>query len=182
MPVYLDCETTSLDADIGILIAVGLILPEGREKIFFVSKPEEEKKVLEDLMKFLEDMKGEEVYVWNSSFDIPFLLSRAIKNDVDASILFQLKIIDLCKFCRENLKLSSNKLDEVSKFLGLNKNLKTTGKNMQEFYMAFLRGNTDKKEEIIKHCMDDVHRLKEVHERIKDYVEIWKRLNFRNNW
>ena len=177
MSIYLDIETTNLTGDIGILVCVGLILSNGEEKFFFVSRPKEEKQVLEEVMGLLENLKDEEIYVWNSSFDIPFLLTRAVKHQVDATVLFRLKIVDLCRFCRENLKLSSNKLDEVSKFLDLSKNLKVTGKNIQELYLQFLQGEEDKKEEIIRHCLDDLLRLKEIHKKMEKYVEFWKTLN-----
>lgn len=173
MPVYLDCETTSLDGDIGMLVAVGLLLPD-KEEVLFVENPNEEKKTIEKLVNLLENYRSEEVYIWNARFDIPFLLTRAIIHGIDASILLEIKVVDLCEFCRENLKLSSNKLDEVSKFFCLDKNLKITGKNIQELYIQFLNGKTENKEKIIAHCLDDLYRLKELHEKLQKYVEIWK--------
>jgi len=174
MAVYLDCETTGLDADVGMLVAVGILTEEG-EKTLFVESPENEASVLKELFQLLEKHKGDEIYIWNAKFDVPFLLTRAVKHGVDASVLFQLKIVDLCKFSREMLKLSSNKLDEVSKFLELNKNLKVTGKNVQKLYLDFLQGKKANKEEIVNHCLDDIRRLKEIHEKMKKYVEFWKK-------
>lgn len=137
--MFLDIETSSLHADIGMIIAVGFILPNGRKEIIFTDEPEKEKETIEKVLEIIKSNKNETLTIWHSGFDIPFLLTRAIKNGIDATVLFDIKVVDLCKFARENLALASNKLDEVSKFLGVGKNLKITGKNVQELYFQSLK-------------------------------------------
>lgn len=182
MPIYLDEETTSLHADIGILVCIGIIAPSGKMKFFFANNPSEEPEIIKKAVDFLKKFSDEKIYVWNTSFDIPFLITRAIKHGIDVSLIYDLKFVDLCKFVRENLRLASNKLDEVVKFLELDKNLKKTGKDVHKLYLDFLNGNKRGKDEIIEHCKDDLLRLKEIHERVKPYVEKWEKLAFRNNF
>jgi len=174
MVVFLDIETSSLHADIGSLIVAGF-LTEKEEKFFFVEAPKDEGRVLEDILKHLEKIKKEKIYVWNASFDIPFLISRCLKHGIKVKIFTQLKIVDLLKFSREVLRLSSNRLDDVSRFLGIEKNIKTTGRDMQKFYEEFLSGNVGMKEEIINHCRDDLISLSKIYEKVKDLVEAWEK-------
>lgn len=179
MVVFLDVETSSLHADIGSLVVVGFLLQK-EEKFFFVENPKVEKEVLEEVIKFLDKIKKEKIYIWNASFDIPFLISRCLKHGIDVKVFTKLKVFDLLKFTREFLRLSSNKLDDVSIFFDLEKNIKVTGKNVQKLYEDYLSGDKNKKEEIINHCRDDLISLAKIYERAKDLIEFWedKQKNF----
>jgi uncharacterized protein YprB with RNaseH-like and TPR domain len=174
MTVFLDIETSSLHADIGSLVVAGF-LSEKEEKFFFVESPKEEKKVLEEVLEYLEKIKKEKIYIWNASFDIPFLISRCLRHDIKTKIFTQLKVIDLLKFSREVLRLSSNRLDDVSTFLGIEKNIRVTGRDIQKFYEEFLSGNISMKEEIINHCRDDLISISKFYEKVKDLVEAWEK-------
>ena len=174
MVVFLDIETSSLHADIGSLIVAGF-LTDKEEKFFFVESPREEKKVLEEILDYLEKIRNEKIYIWNAGFDIPFLISRFLKHDLQTKIFTQLKVIDLLKFSREVLRLSSNRLDDVSNFFDIEKNVKVTGRVIQKFYEEFLSGNVQMKEEIINHCRDDLISLSKIYEKVKDLVEAWEK-------
>ena len=97
--IFFDIETTSLKADVGILVASGFILPNEEIKILFAENLEEEKDLIENTAKLLLQNKDEEIVIWYSKFDIPFLVSRAIKHGLDISGIYDLKIVDLCKLC-----------------------------------------------------------------------------------
>ncbi len=174
MVVFLDIETSNLHADIGSLILAGFLTQDG-ERFFFVESPQLEKQVLVEIVEFLKSIRKEKIYIWNANFDIPFLISRCLKHGVDAKVFTDLKIFDLLKFSREFLKLSSNKLDDVSTFFGLDKNIKVRGRDIQKFYEEYLSGNLSLKEEIIKHCRDDLICLAKIYEKIKDLVEVWEK-------
>ncbi|MEM5815147.1 MAG: ribonuclease H-like domain-containing protein [Candidatus Aenigmatarchaeota archaeon] len=174
MPIYLDIETTSLYADIGSIIVIGVLYNE-EEVFFFVDSPSKEKEVLKTFIEFLNKIKNEKIYVWNSNFDIPFLLTRCLKHRLDTSIFSNIKVVDLWKFSKEKLKLSSNSLENVSLFFDLRKNLELRGKNILILYEDFLEGKLDTKEKIIEHCKDDLLRLKELHEIFKNLVEDWEK-------
>lgn len=169
--MFLDLETSSLHADIGIIIAIGFILPNGKKEIIFTEEPEKEKETVEKALEIIRKNKNETLIIWHSGFDIPFLLTRAIKHNIDASILFEIKILDLCKFAKENLALASYKLDEVSRFFGIEKNLSVTGKNVQDLYFQFLKKNEKAKKEIIEHCEDDLEALKNIYKKLEIYVK-----------
>ena len=175
--IFFDIEATSLDADIGMLIAVGMLLPDGEMKILFVDNPEKEAEVIERSVEILRKHKEEPLMIWYSGFDIPFLVSRAIKHGLDVSEIYDFKVIDLCKLVQENLKFASNKLDEVSKFFGIKKNLSVTGKNVQRLYLQAMNGDEKSKEEIIKHCEDDLKALQEIYKKLEKYVEKWLSFN-----
>lgn len=170
----MDCEASSLKGDIGILIAVGLILPDGESKIFFASSPEDEREVIEKTIETLRKFREEPIYIWHTGFDVPFILTRAVKNNINVSDLYDFEFIDLCKFAKENLKLASNKLDEVSKFLGITKDLEITGKNVQGLYLKAVKGDQNARKAIIEHCEEDIEALKAIHQRLKPYVDRWR--------
>ena len=171
--IFFDIETTSLKADVGILVASGFILPNGEIKILFAENLEEEKDLIENTAKLLLQNKDEEIVIWYSKFDIPFLVSRAIKHGLDISGIYDLKIVDLCKLIQENLKFRSNKLDEVAKFFGIKKNLSITGKNVHLLYFRAIKGDAKAKDEIVEHCKDDLLAMKEIYEKVKAYVPKW---------
>jgi uncharacterized protein YprB with RNaseH-like and TPR domain len=180
MVVFLDIETSNLHADIGSLIVAGFLIKK-EEKFFFVENPKSERKVLEDIVEFLNEIKKEKIYIWNASFDIPFLISRCLKHSVNVKIFGQLQVFDLLKFSREFLRLSSNKLDDVSIFFNLNKNINITGKDIQKLYEEYLSGNKDSKENIINHCRDDLICLSKIYEISKDLIEVWEK-KYRNSF
>jgi uncharacterized protein YprB with RNaseH-like and TPR domain len=174
MVVFLDIETSNLHADIGSLIVAGFLVKK-EEKFFFVETPKMEKQVLEEIVKFLEKIKKEKIYVWNAGFDIPFLISRCLKYGINVKVFGQLQVFDLLKFSREFLRLSSNRLDDVSLFFGLEKEIKVTGKDIQKFYEEYLSGNKAFKEKIIEHCKDDLISLEKIYEKARDLIEIWEK-------
>ncbi|MEM5882987.1 MAG: ribonuclease H-like domain-containing protein [Candidatus Aenigmatarchaeota archaeon] len=174
--MFLDLETSSLHADIGIIIAAGFILSSGKKEIIFTEEPEKEKETIEKALEIIRKNKNETLIIWHSGFDIPFLLTRSIKYNIDASILFEIKILDLYKFAKENLALSTYRLDEVSRFFGIKKNLSITGKNVQELYFQFLKNRDKAKKEIIEHCEDDLEALKNIYKKLEVYIR--KTLDF----
>ncbi len=167
--IFLDIETTSLDASTGIVIAIGFISSNGEAKVIFVNKPKEEAKCLKKFLRILKEDKEKEVVVWNSSFDIPFLIARCLKHKLDAKVLFEMKIIDLYKFVKENLRLKNYKLSEVCRFFGIRK-LKIEGSDMLNLYLKALKGDKNSKKLIIKHCEDDVRALFKLYKRLKNYL------------
>jgi len=126
--IYLDLETTSLNAEIGRIVAIGLILPDGRLEIFFAKSDREEKEIIQKTMEVLRKFKGKPLVIWYSKFDIPFLVTRAIKHDLDISDIYDFEVIDIWKLVKENLRLVSNRLDDASKFFGVKKNVEMNGR------------------------------------------------------
>ena len=170
--IFLDLETTSLNPEIGIIACIGVFLPDGERKFFFSEKGRE-KNTIREFAKILKKFRGEKIVIWYSNFDIPFLVTRAIKHNIDISEIYDFEIIDLCKLVRENLRLTSNKLEDVARFLGIEKNVKISGKMVHQLYLEALKGNKEARKKIILHCEDDLRAMEEVFKKLKPYVEKW---------
>ncbi|MEM4675759.1 MAG: ribonuclease H-like domain-containing protein, partial [Nitrososphaerota archaeon] len=106
---FLDVEATSLEADVGTIVGAGIMEDDGKFSYISVDRPELEKNKLEDLLKKLEQYHI--VITWNGkSFDIPFLISRAIKHNLKAESLLSIYHLDMAELVRNNLKLSRTDL------------------------------------------------------------------------
>jgi uncharacterized protein YprB with RNaseH-like and TPR domain len=170
MKVFLDVECSNLNADIGQIIAVGII-KEKKKEVKFVEKLEDEKEVLKWLKKELEGC--DLVITWyGSRFDLPFLMTRAIINNIDMSELLKIPSLDLCEFCKKNLSFSKNNLSEVSKTLGIPKNGEVSGKDVLKLYLKSIHGDKKAKEEIINHCLDDLEALEKIFKKLEPYLSL----------
>jgi uncharacterized protein YprB with RNaseH-like and TPR domain len=170
MKIFLDIESSNLRADIGQIIAVGIIKDKKKE-VKFVEKPEEEKEVLKWLKKELEGC--DLVITWyGSRFDLPFLMTRAIINDLDMSELLKIPSLDICEFCKRNLSFSKNNLSEVCKILGIPKNREISGREVLKLYLKAIHGDKKAKEKIIEHCLDDLEVLEEIFKKLEPYLSL----------
>ena len=169
---YLDIETNSRKADVGMVIAIGL-LTDDEPEVMFADSPKEERRVLEWLRDKIKDC--DELVTWyGSGFDLPFLLTRAVAHGVDLSRLAKLKMLDLCEWSRANLLLTSYSLESVAKFLGV-----SGGRGFKEFrgtdilalFKLVERGDLEARKLIVEHCKEDIVVLKLVHEKLKPMVE-----------
>jgi uncharacterized protein YprB with RNaseH-like and TPR domain len=168
MEMFLDIETTNIRADIGQIIAIGVI-KDNKKEVKFVNNPEEEKIVLEWLRDELKDCTL--IVTWfGSNFDLPFIITRAIINNIDLHNLLEIPSLDLCDFVRKNLCLSKNSLQEVSKSLGILKDSEASGRDMLKFYIRAIKGDKKAKEMITKHCLDDLESMKKIFEKLKPYL------------
>lgn len=176
--IFVDTETTSLNADTGIMNTIGIILPSGETKLLFADDVEKEKEIIQEALNLLKKFPNEQIIMWYSDFDIPFMVTRAIKNGLDISEIYNFQIIDLCKLVQYNLKFSSNKLDDVAKFFNVDKNLHFTGKEMHMLYMSAIKGDKDSREKILLHCQDDLNALKEIFNKLSAYIKNWTTKKF----
>lgn len=170
MKIFLDIESTSMKADIGQITAIGII-KDDRKEVKFVDSLEKEKEVLEWLKK---ELKGCDLIVnwFGSGFDLPYILSRALINDVDLRELMEIPSLDLCRFCQNNLSLARYSLVEVAKTLGIPKDERINGKDMSALYIKAVKGDKGAKEDIIRHCLDDLNALEKIFEKLKPYLNL----------
>lgn len=169
MDIYLDIETTSLDADHGPVIAIG-ILKGDRPEVRFIESPGGERGLLEWLKAELDD--GGTVITWyGSGFDVPFLLTRAALLGVDLTPLARAPKLDLCEWSKEHLKLSKYGLESVARFFGLQRKMEFRGSDVPTLHKLARRGDEKAKSMIVQHCEDDIQLLKSVHEKVKLYIE-----------
>ncbi|MCS7143333.1 MAG: ribonuclease H-like domain-containing protein [Aigarchaeota archaeon] len=166
----LDIETTSLDADTGYVICIGLMtLNEDKTKTFFAPSPASEKSVITSFLRTLE--KCHVYLTWNgSAFDVPFLTARALKYSIDFSPLYRRRHVDLAEVARRTLKLSSYSMWNVCRYLGIEQGPSTLNSDIPRLYLGYIRGNRRFRAEIVRHCLDDLRRTRAVMKRMKSLI------------
>jgi len=122
---YLDIETTGLNADYDYIISYYIY--DGKN---FYGRTLTQREVLnwqlldKKLMyEFCEDIRRFDrvVVYWGKDrrHDIPFLRSRAIKAKADFPLYKEILITDLYDICKNKLRLSYYRMENVCKFLGI---------------------------------------------------------------
>jgi len=161
----LDIEATALDADIGHLVGAGLMELDGEFRWFYVRRPADEAKILKKVLK--EVSAYHIIFTWNGKgFDIPFLISRAIKLKLPAEELLKPVHVDLAEFVRENLRLHRSDLYHVARFLGIKKDLRVEGFDVPSIYLKALRGDREAAKSIEAHCRDDLEVTRKILKRL----------------
>lgn len=170
MKLFLDIETAGRKADGGQITAIG-IMKDGKKEVKFVDDVKNEKDVL---IWFKKELKGGDMIVswFGSGFDLPYILSRAIINDVDLHELLEIQSLDLCKFCQNNLSLTKYSLVEVAKSFDVPKNSETSGKDMLMLYIKAVCGDEKAKKTIVEHCLDDLESLRKIFDKLEPYLSL----------
>jgi len=151
----IDIESTSLDADIGQLVGVGIMELDGKFKWFYVKKPDDEKKILKRIVDLLGDYHV--IFSWSGKgFDIPFLTARALKHRLRAENLYKPIHVDLAEFVKNHLRLCRSDLYHVARFLGIRKDLRVEGFDIPSLYQRAIKGDKRAESAIRKHCEDDL--------------------------
>jgi len=164
---FLDIETTGVEADVAIIMGIGILEENGRFTFIQVNKPEEEKAKLSQALKILS--RYDVIFTWRGrDFDIPFIVTRALKHGLDPAPLYEAIHLDLAEFTRHHLRLSRNDLYNVARFLGIKKDIAIQGKDMPLAYIETLSKPKRKPWRKIKqHCKDDLITLMKVYGRLK---------------
>lgn len=167
---YLDIETSNLDADFGVIFSYA-IKPKGLDECDYsvitkseIFKSDYDKWVVKDL---IDDLKQYDVIYtyYGKRFDIPYIRSRALYHKLKFPMYRELYHIDLYDQAKHKLKLSSNRLANVTKFLGIK------GKNsvQSRYWLKAMTGDKVSLDYILDHNIRDVEILEKFHERIKPY-------------
>ena len=167
----LDIETTSLHADSGQVVCIGLAdYFDGREKIIFVKSPAVER---QSLREFIEFFRRVNIYfTWGGmSFDVPFLLSRCVRLRIDPSAMLEARHIDLMEIARSHLRLSSNSLQSVSRYLDMRLEEEYVGVDVPRLYSEYLAGRKGRRVVIISHCRNDLRRVLSVARILRPLVQ-----------
>jgi len=174
-PITLDIETSGLDPITEMIIAIGYRVGNSKTKVIFSEKPETEKETIKQFINLIKEQNPEKtvlVTFRGKNFDIPFLILRAIKYDIDPTPLLALKHVDI----HEILKSFTGKsvsLDAIREFIGSWRKTKYTGRSVPALYRDYLKtGDETFKKKIVKHLVDDVNTT------YKMYLKISKILNF----
>lgn len=169
----LDIETTGTAADTGLVTAYVLLEggPSPRVHSRFVAGAGDEEKALREL--FARIRPGDTIVVWRGrAYDVPFLVTRALRHGLDATALLRAKVVDLAEFAEKHMRLDRPSQSNLCRFLGIAKNTDLTGDQMPMKFLEFLSaGNRQRAREILVHCEDDVRSLYEIFKRLEPLLQ-----------
>ncbi len=168
-----DIETTNLHANGGRILATVVLDHEGT-KVFRADdyagwregKRYDDSEIVADV---LEAVGQYDVLIGHNAvrFDIPFLNAKALEHGYEPLPAGQ-KVIDPVRLSRRFLRLNSNRLDTIARFLKT-KNSKTP-LDISVWMKAALDGDPDCLEQIVVHCIADCKVLAEVMSRFRGFV------------
>jgi uncharacterized protein YprB with RNaseH-like and TPR domain len=172
---FLDIESSNLDANFGINHC--WVIKEYGKKSYcsgntggntYKQRLDGEKKSLQKLCK---DLKKFDIIVtfYGARFDIPFLRSRCLWYNIEFPIDLEVYHHDLYFDVRRKLKLHSNRLAVVSKFLGV-KEQKTALEG--ELWVKAMMGDPKSRKYIYEHCVRDVDVLEFCFVKMLPYIRL----------
>lgn len=166
----LDIETSSLEADAGIVVGAGLTSENGTAEYFQAKQTNEEK---ETLVRLTKRLQGYDIIVtWNGrSFDIPFLTTRLLKHNMDPRLVAGKRHIDLNEVVKSRLRLTFTYLDHVCDFFGVTKKKGPMGMEVPQLYVRAMEGDSKALGTIKEHCLDDLQATRKVYQRLKPLLE-----------
>jgi uncharacterized protein YprB with RNaseH-like and TPR domain len=174
--LFLDIETTDLDADFGNMLAFGYKWQDGPTKVISILDTNpicnacglveaiDDKELIKEAIGVIEQA---DMYVtwYGKQFDQKFLNTRIL--DAKLKPLPPTPHLDLYWTARMHLKLTSNRLASVQDFLRLPTEKTTLKKRVWRKAQA---GHVPSIRYIVDHCEKDVEVLQEAYERLKPYV------------
>ncbi len=162
MPAFLDIESTSLHADMGMLVCA-VLRQNGRDRVYFVDRPRLERSVLERLLR---KIGGVECLVTfnGRSFDLPFLASRALILGIQDIPAITCRQVDLFESLKKVLRFDKLSLDHVARVLGIEFDSSLTGREVPHMYLTYLsERKKEMRERVIRHCVSDVDLMEKVY-------------------
>jgi len=170
--VILDIETSSLEADAGIMVGSGLLPENGRAEYFGVRGTKDEKRVLEKTLSYLKPF--DVVVTWNGrGFDIPFLTTRLLAHSLDPRTVTGKRHVDLNEVVKSRLRLTFTYLDHVCDFFGISRRRGAMGMDVPQLYVKAMEGDRRALRIIREHCLDDLQATRKVYLRLKPLLEGW---------
>jgi len=165
MMIFLDIETSSLDADTGTLVAVGTGKKENEIDLTFVKSYEDEKTIL---IQIFEKIKNKTIITFNGKrFDIPFLITRGLKYNL---IFPKVEIIDLFFWSWKYLRLQSKKLHDICVYCDI-EHEEVSGREVNELYIRAISGDDKSKERILKHLYHDVKAMMSLYDKLEPMIK-----------
>jgi uncharacterized protein YprB with RNaseH-like and TPR domain len=170
---HLDIEASNLDADYGIMLSYS-IKSHKKDKIYkdVITKKDLnndlDKRIVQncinDMLKF-----DRLVTFYGTKFDLPFIRSRALILGIDFPNYQSILHTDMYYYARHKLKLSSNRLENVSRNLvGETNKTRIDSKN----WIGALQGNKKCLDYILNHNIKDVIDLEKVYDKLINYGKL----------
>ncbi len=168
--VILDIETSSLEADAGVIVGAGLMNEDGKSEYLQARKTTEEKSLLAKLTKRLESF--DVVVTWNGrGFDLPFLTTRLLKHKMDPRPVLRKMHLDLNEVVKSRLRLTFTYLDHVCEFFEIKRDKGPMGLEVPQLFVKALEGDENALNIIREHCLDDLRVTREVFFKLRPLVE-----------
>ena len=172
----IDIETSDLCADRGIILCAviqssihGQIVFRTDElnKGWKSGKRGDDSEITKRIIKCF---KEHDVLVAHNgnNFDIPFVRTRGIKWKCEP--LLDVKIVDPCKIAWRKFRLRSNRLGNISDFIGSPDRKHPL--DLSLWMDAILNGTKKSMDQIVTHCISDVKELNDVLEMVRPYVKM----------
>lgn len=169
-----DLETTSLNADFGIVLC-GVILPHdsrARPIVFrgdklnprWSTRRSDDSETVHQIASKLAEF---DVLIAHNGakFDLPFLRTRLAKHGLDP--FPRKKLIDPVLIARNQLRMSYNSLEKIAAILGVNTKTDVAG---ELWIKAALDGDKAAMNYVVEHCVQDVVMLHNIFDKLKGYV------------
>ncbi len=168
--VVLDIETSSLEADAGILVGAGLLPEKGPGEYLGVRRTVQEKSVLARLLSRLSQY--DVIITWNGrGFDLPYLTTRLLSQGLDPRPLIGKRHIDLNEIVKSRLRLTFTYLDHVCDFFDIPRSKGLMGMDVPKMYLKAQEGDGKALRAIRDHCLDDLEATRKVYLRLKPLLE-----------
>jgi uncharacterized protein YprB with RNaseH-like and TPR domain len=163
---FLDIESTSLHADMGMLVCA-VMRKDGKDRVFFVASPKRERRTLEGLLK--EIGRCDRLVTFNGrSFDLPFLMSRALVLGITDFDPIACVHVDLYEECKRLLRFDRLSLDHIARTLGLRCEGALSGREVPNAYLTYLAtGDRGLRDLIVAHCVSDVDTMERLAKRLQ---------------
>lgn len=165
---FLDIETTNFNADIAYMLSYAFKV-RGSDTVYASKITKEEifsgkfderlvKQCIEDLRRF------KRIYTYyGTGFDIPFIRTRALELGLEFPIFGSIQHQDIYYLVRNKLKLCRNRLENVTRLLGIDDK---THLDLKVWRLAAI-GDSKSLDYVMEHNIIDVKILEKAHEEIK---------------
>lgn len=139
---------------------------EGSKKVNYLTWNKGDDKAM--LIKFAKIMNSADELIGHNSdaFDEKWIRTRCLKHEIP--LLPDFKTVDTLKLSRKGFRFNSNKLDYISKFLGLKGKVETGG--YQLWQDIIFKNSKTAMNKMVKYCQNDVVILEEVYNRLAPYI------------
>lgn len=97
-------------------------------------------------------------------FDLPWFRARCLKHGIKN--LPRYRTLDTLKSTRANIKLPSNRLNDIAQYYGIGEKIETT----YGLWKDVMQGNKEALDHMVKYCEQDVILLQQVYEFIQGVV------------
>jgi uncharacterized protein YprB with RNaseH-like and TPR domain len=150
-----DIETTGFYSDDSFLVAIG-VLNNDKSEIFFAESTSEEKKIIEDFLKFLRENKVDVLIGFNiKNFDIPYLQGKLLMHNLDFRSFQDFNVVDVFEYIK-NTRFTSKSLTNISENL-LEKPRNSPSNKIPNLYIKFIETKDNSfKEKIVEHLKEDL--------------------------